>query len=331
MLRLNADAVFEGGGVKGIAFIGAIQVMEEEGYRWQKLAGTSAGSIIASLLSAGYNGDELYAIFKHFDFASLLERRGWRSIPLLGPLWSLLTQKGIYPGQRLEQFVDDLLRRKGIRTFGDLPPDKLKIIVSDISEYRMLVLPDDLVHFQLNPLTFPIARAVRMSSALPYFFQPVLLRHAVSKNVHYLVDGGLLSNFPVWLFDVEQPRWPTFGFRLSSPPPGEQLEEAESAEHEEGKRNITGLLSYSKSLLITMLEAHDRLHVKQAEAVRTIFIPTRGIRSTQFRMSPQMRENIYRSGRAAAERFVRQWDYAQYLKTFRTSTDPADKKKSGCS
>ena len=326
---MNADAVFEGGGVKGLAFIGAVQVMEEHGYRWQKLAGTSAGSIIASLLSAGYSGLELYKIFSQFDYESLVDRRGWRSIPLLGPLWALLTQKGIFPGQPLERFVDELLRRKGIRTFGDLPPDKLKIIVSDISEYRMLVLPDDLVHFQLNPATFSIARAVRMSSAMPYFFQPVQLRNAATKKVHYLVDGGLLSNFPVWLFDEEQPRWPTFGFRLSAPPPGEQT--PAGIMDEEREKQITGLLSYSKALIVTMLEAHDRLHVKNAEAVRTIFIPTKGIRTTQFRLTPQMREHIYRSGRAAAEQFLRQWDYTHYLTTFRrANAAPPDQKKSGC-
>ena len=56
--NLIADAVFEGGGVKGIALVGAVAVAEEKGYRWANLAGTSAGAIVASLLAAGYTGAE---------------------------------------------------------------------------------------------------------------------------------------------------------------------------------------------------------------------------------------------------------------------------------
>jgi NTE family protein len=60
--NLRADAVFEGGGVKGIGLVGAVTVMEERGYRWMNLAGTSAGAIVASLLAAGYTGPELAGI-----------------------------------------------------------------------------------------------------------------------------------------------------------------------------------------------------------------------------------------------------------------------------
>ena len=52
---LKADAVFEGGGVKGIGLVGAVAFAEEKGYRWVNLAGTSAGAIVAALLAAGYN------------------------------------------------------------------------------------------------------------------------------------------------------------------------------------------------------------------------------------------------------------------------------------
>ena len=58
MKRLKADAVFEGGGVRGIAFLGAIQAMEEENVRWQRLAGTSAGAVIAALLASGFKSHD---------------------------------------------------------------------------------------------------------------------------------------------------------------------------------------------------------------------------------------------------------------------------------
>jgi predicted acylesterase/phospholipase RssA len=58
----KADAVFEGGGVKGIALAGAIVVAESLGVQWQRVAGTSAGAITACLLAAGYTGEELIPI-----------------------------------------------------------------------------------------------------------------------------------------------------------------------------------------------------------------------------------------------------------------------------
>lgn len=65
---LKADAVFEGGGVKGIGLVGALSVAEEKGYRWQNVAGTSAGAIVAGLVAAGYSAAELQEIMAELDY-----------------------------------------------------------------------------------------------------------------------------------------------------------------------------------------------------------------------------------------------------------------------
>jgi NTE family protein len=301
---VKADAVFEGGGVKGIAFIGALAEMETRGYVWEKVAGTSAGAIVAALVSAGYRSQDLYEILRKLNYHMFLQRKGWTRIPLLGPVYELLARQGMYPSDQIEQYIDRLLRQKGIRTFGDLPDNKLRILASDITAGRMLILPDDLSEFGIEPTRFPIARAVRMSSCIPYFFQPYLLYR--NREPHYIVDGGLLSNFPVWLFDVKgRPRWPTFGFRLTD-------------EQSYAKPfKVKGLLSYSKALLSTMLDAHDRFYVKKAHAVRTVFIPTLGVRITQFDLPTEKRKELYESGRNAACEFLRTWDFENYIKEFR--------------
>ena len=54
---LKIDAVFEGGGVKGIGLVGAVAVTEEKGYQFENLAGTSAGAIVAALIAAGYKSE----------------------------------------------------------------------------------------------------------------------------------------------------------------------------------------------------------------------------------------------------------------------------------
>jgi len=300
---MKADAVFEGGGVKGIAFIGALRVMEENGYRWERVAGTSAGSIVAALISAGYSSDEMLGIFRKLDTIRFLRQKGFRRVPLLGQLYGLLIHEGMYPGDAIEQFVEELLHRKGIHTFGDLPGNKLRIVASDITAGKMLILPDDLVDFDIDPVSFPIARAVRMSSSIPFFFQPALVDR--EKQVHCIVDGSLLSNYPVWLFDVpEKPRWPTFGFRLHDMNP-------------KTAPRVNGLFAFSRGLILTMLDAHDRFFVEKSQAVRTIFIQTRGVRTTQFKLTEEMREQLVQSGEEAARKFLKKWDFDAYIRQFR--------------
>lgn len=302
---MKVDAVFEGGGVKAIAFLGAIAEMEARGYTWEKLAGTSAGSVVAALLAAGYRSEELLPIFLKFNYLMLIESRGIARIPIIGPALQLLWSKGLHPSNRIETFLAQLLKLKGISTFGDLPQDKLRIIASDVTDGKMLILPDDIARFNLDPQTFPIARAVQMSCSIPYYFEPVTLD--ADDLPHYIVDGALLSNYPIWLFDVPgTPRWPTFGFRF-----GDELSLADS-------HPINGILSYTKAIVTTMLDAQDQIYVKKPDAVRTIFIPTFQIKTTQFHISRAQKEMLYESGKLATQAFFATWDFEQYCKLYRS-------------
>jgi NTE family protein len=313
---VKADAVFEGGGVKGIAFIGALKVMEEHGYVWEKLAGTSAGAIVAALVSAGYRSVELLPVFQKLDYTCFLQRKGIGRLPGVGPVLGLLVHEGMYVTERMERFIGELLERKGVRTFGDLPPNKLRIIASDITAGKMLILPDDLGSFGIDPRQFSVATAVRMSASIPFYFQPAVLKKG--DDSHYIVDGGLLSNYPVWLFDVPGvPRWPTIGFRLH----------AKRMEMEETRTN--GLYSFTRALILTMLDAHDRFYVQKAQAVRTIFIDTDGVRSTRFHLSREMRNKLLQSGEQAVHRFLQQWNFAEYIRHYRRiPTSQSDHPKS---
>ena len=73
--NLMADAVFEGGGVKGIGLVGAVAVAEERGYQWVNIAGTSAGAIVAALLAAGYSAAEMKQIMEELDYNSFKDAR----------------------------------------------------------------------------------------------------------------------------------------------------------------------------------------------------------------------------------------------------------------
>jgi NTE family protein len=170
-----------------------------------------------------------------------------------------------------------------------------------------------------------------MSMSIPIFFDPVVYHDP--RNPHdqrLIVDGGLLSNFPVWLFDSppgQVPRWPTFGLLLVAPNQQAPLVAGDAPERtDEGEVSILGFLM---AIGHTMMEAHDRLYVEQANYARTIPINTLGVQTTQFSIDddPQLKRKLYDSGRDAAAEFLKTWDFNAYIKTFRQGDQPTRRER----
>lgn len=358
---LVADAVFEGGGVKGIGLVGALAYCEEKGYSWKCVAGTSAGAITAALVAAGYTAAEIKAEldrlmrepnadgrvgYERFKDKSLLD-----CIPGLGPALSLGFEKGIYEGEFFEGWLRGLLAAKGKRTFANILNEehaadakdspyryRLRVIASDITRRRMLVLPQDIAdyeEFDGDPDKLDIARAVRMSMSIPFFFEPVeltcrddkfprtekeqgqeattgrRLAFTASERRCFIVDGGVLSNFPVDLFDAppdRAPRWPTFGFKLVAP-------------SDDRPNRIHGPVSLFAALFTTMMEAHDQRHMDEEAEVRTIRIRTEKVKTTDFDLSPVDSDALYQRGHEGARKFFERWNalggFAGYVAKYR--------------
>ncbi|WP_334077058.1 patatin-like phospholipase family protein [Paenibacillus sanfengchensis] len=311
------NGVFEGGGVKGISLAGAVKAAEEHGWRFHRVAGTSSGSIVASMLAAGYDGEEMREIILETSFTRFLRRAPIFNTSLIGPALRVLIKKGLYSGEALEEWIRKILLDKGIRTFGDLQENKLKIIASDITSGKILVLPDDLAKIGLRPEAFEVAKAVRMSCSIPYFFDPVLLRlpPKLAKGKRFpdqflhIVDGGLLSNFPLWLFDQtpaalkEDKIIPTVGFQM--------VGKNSSQPHV-----IRGPFSMLQALVETMLSAHDERYIEQENRYRTVKIPTLGISTTQFDIGKEESLLLYESGLRAGNRFFGDWNDQYYEEQF---------------
>lgn len=297
---MKADAVFEGGGVRGVAFAGAIEAMEEQNVEWVNLAGTSAGAVVASLLAAGYTSTEIKNALKQMDFAKFRGKTVVNRIPIIGSLMQLIFSLGIYKNDYLEAWVDELLTAKGIKTFADLPEGKLKIIASDISYGKILIFPDDLPRYDLSPADVPISKAVMMSSSMPFFYRPVIWKGKNGKK-SYILDGGLLSNFPIWIFDAKEkePRHPTIGFHFVK-------------DRIIGHSIIPSPLHLFENIFRTMLQAHDLRHLDTAERERTIQIPSGDISATDFDLSESEIETLYASGYKAAIRFLSTWDFDKH-------------------
>ena len=320
-----ADLVFEGGGVKGIGLAGAYAALEQRGFAHKGVAGTSAGAITAALVAAGYSSAELDRILLDLPFSEFKDK-GWEDrLPLIGKGVGLLMEHGIYEGEFFRDWIAEKLAARRITRFGQLVNEEaeapenrwwLKVIASDVTCRRMLVLPQDAAHLGIEPDEMEIADAVRMSMSIPLFFEPVVHKDPDGER-HVIVDGGMLSNFPVWLFDRREgePRWPTFGLMLVEPEPRKPIGHRLRGEDYGARRG--SLLDYFKGLAQTMMEAHDRLYLDKPTFARTIPIPTLGVGTTEFEITPKRIRALYDSGHEAASQFLDDWDFATYVEEFR--------------
>ena len=127
------------------------------------------------------------------------------------------------------------------------------------------------------------------------FYQPAVL------HGNFLVDGAILSNFPIDSFD-DTADWPTFGVKLSA---------KESATISINR--VTNPVNFTTAIFNTMMEAHDRIHLDEpSTAARTIFIDTLGIHTTDFDIKPNQQQALFASGQAAGSKFLKTWNYRKY-------------------
>ena len=319
----KADLVLEGGGVKGIALVGAIAVLEEHGYVFNRVAGTSAGSIVGSLVAAGMSSTEMVELMRSLDYTSFSDKGPEDRFPG-GRLYSLLRQQGVYEGEYFKTWLGEILEARGVRTFADLryedpgmtlPADqryKLVVMASDVSVGRLRRLPWDYPDFGLEPAEVPVVDAVRASMSIPFFFEPVRVRNRLTDTEIWLVDGGILSNFPVEVFDRSHgspPRWPTFGIKLSARRGAQAV-----------RFQVDNTYDLARSILATMTSFHDQMHIDApGVTARTIFVDTFGVKATDFDLTRETADRLYANGRAAAESFLAGWDFDAYVAQFRTS------------
>jgi NTE family protein len=290
------DGVFSGGGIKGYGLVGALQELEEKGFVFHRTAGTSAGSIIAAFVAAGYTGKEMEKFFLDIDLSGMLDkRRGLLPIPFAK--WLLLYWKlGLYKGNALEAWVAGKLAERNVVTFKDVRPKSLRIITSDISNGKLVVLPDDLPNYGIDPSAFPVAKAVRMSCSIPYFFEPVKLN--VGKSKFLFVDGGVLSNFPMWLFNSDHVRKerPVIGLRLS-------VDEIWKP-HE-----VDNAVELFSALFKTMKDAHDARYISKKHVHNIVFIPMKGISAMDFNLNDEKKGELINNGRQCTKEFLIKWTY----------------------
>jgi NTE family protein len=298
--------VLEGGGAKLFGHIGALAGIEAKGFKPSHMAGTSSGAIVGALRIAGYTPEEIMSIVNTIDLRSLKDPGN--NVPGKSA-YNLLRKFGLYEGDFFYELMRDHLKSKGVETFGDLRSSEIgdaddpklrwrfKCYAADVSRGMLITLPHDLPHlYGISADEYEVATAIRGSMSIPVFYKPVKLGSS------YLVDGGLISNFPINSFDLDgEPTWPTFGLLLD--------EDRKAKTHQ-----ITGKIhTYFTAVLKTMLAAHDKTLIDPFEYYhRTIKVPVGSVGTTDFDISVEKQRWLYQNGYDAAKQFLRHWSWNRY-------------------
>lgn len=320
---MQAFGIFEGGGAKGLAHVGALKAIENR-VQFIGVSGSSAGAIIAALVAVGYTADELFdplenptgllnvnytkdlfeikdwTLWKKFELdfkatfcgASLLVAWGqtisfwFRNRKIIQHLQK---RHGVFQSTKLQDWINKLLRDKLLADgFID---ETIKII-----NFSHIAMPLKIVATNVESQRIflfsidatpneSVAKAVTASASLPFFFAPI------KDDKGLLLDGGLLSNFPAWNFDKERrktgPLIPTLGFRLVS-----ELPDDSSCSN-----------SFLGKLLFTVLQGDELLEVREVENLHSIPLRvTAG--TTAFDMDDKSKIALYEQGKASTISFL---------------------------
>lgn len=305
--------VFEGGGVKGLAYVGALKVLEEKGIEQNitRVAGASAGAICALLVGLNYTSDEIKDILWKMDFRNFMDK----SKMILKNTYRLLNHFGWYKGDFFKQWIEGVIEKKTGQkhiTFKQLK-DKgtfkdMVFIGTNLSTHF-----SELFSYRTTP-DMDIAEAIRITMSIPLFFQSVKTNH----NQVY-VDGGLLMNYPIKVFDrklyvennhiikeyynhlndeITSPEMAyvynkeTLGFRLDS-------EKDIRIFHDKASpsiHKINNFQDYVWNVSKTLLDAQLNSHLHSDDWHRTVYINTLGIKTTDFDLTDEQKKALVQSG-----------------------------------
>lgn len=315
-----------GGGVKGFSYIGVFRANEEYNISWGNMAGVSVGALAIAINASGYNSLEfqnlidtlnledlqinkfsnLPVVKRYKEFMAKLEKSEEnRALGLLAniaagvntkkeanrknilsDIIAFSKDKALFDGDYLEEWIYDILIKKGVRTFGDLKDGiidkknpkayKIRMTCVDCTRAKTVVLPDDLTYYGINPDDFEVAKAVRISTCIPFAFKPVIIKKdGIS---HFLIDGGVFDNFPYWLIDNSV--YPAIGFRLKN---------------EKQNNNFQSSINIIKNIISSLYNIGIPKHSKSdINYMETIITPD--VSTLDFNLSEEIKNQLIESG-----------------------------------
>ena len=357
-MSLKFDLVFEGGGAKGIVFVGALQALEEKKYEYRRLIGTSAGAISAVLCAAGYNSNELLEavnqrtpngkpIFTTFmdrpkasDFSqeirdNSVSMQAFAKVPLVSffrgklldflldnPLFarqfSFIECGGFYSGNTFLNWIGERLKQKefdpGITLleFYNKTQKDLSLVATNVTKQRLMVL-----NHRTAP-NLPVARAVRMSMSIPFVWQEVTWDSVWGNYLPIkepvigskIVDGGVLSNFPMNLIAETNHAGDVMGENLTvnfvnaAENLGLLIDESKPVSGQPATVHNTKLIDDLPTIgrihkiAETMMSARDNSIIDKYRQ-QICFLPAQGYGTLEFDMDETRRDALITAGKKA--------------------------------
>ncbi|HLF35366.1 MAG TPA: patatin-like phospholipase family protein [Cyclobacteriaceae bacterium] len=312
------NLVFEGGGVKGIAYGGSLEVLDSLGIlpNIERVGGTSAGAINAALLAVGYTHGEMSDLISRTDFSEFAD--GGLLVSKISRLWRNF---GINKGDVFKNFIREKIRAKTGNpdfTFRQLAEkvslktpgfSYLYVIATDLTNQHPLIFS----HEESQHPDTPIGDAVRMSMSIPLYFMAARYKESV------MVDGGVSYNYAANIFDnkkyLSNPvngdaghyknkndlvfNYETLGFRLDS------SEVIRYSLHDWAipPQPTGNFKEFTAALLNFMMEMANKAHLVEKDWNRTIFIDTLDVRTTEFKISEIKIKALIKSGKECTEKY----------------------------
>ena len=302
------NMVFEGGGVKGIAYGGALYELEEMGIlsSIERVAGTSAGAITAVLLAVGYNHKEVSDIVASINFNDFADD----SAGIVRDAERFISDFGWHKGDFFRRWIGKLIRnKKGKKdlTFKELHESKnsldLYLVATNLSDQTSEIFSHE------HTPDIEIRDAARMSMSIPLYFKCV--RYGKDKDI--MIDGGVAWNYPLNIFDnikyVSNPKngekvsynksdgyilnQETLGFRLDSM----QEIDFNQSNWSNVPKDIDNILNYAMSLVEFMHTMANKKHLHKNDWNRTVFIDTLDVNTTDFNISKKKINDLIESGK----------------------------------
>ena len=342
--ELVADLALEGGGVKGIGIVGAVSALAEAGYRFQRVAGSSAGAIAAALIAAiAKKGepDGMQALHGYLDnltftefmpqgkLHAFMDHHFGQAGELLSDADVLTRRMGVYSGDYLFTWLRPIMNKTlGVTTFEDLkitpeedpgmslPENKryrLVVHTSDITRGELVQLPWDYGFYGQDRDTQDVVAAVRASMSIPFFFEPVTF-DALPADVS--VPGPAGAAIPVhydggtvtWVDGGMLRNFPINAFDREDggPPrwPTIGIKLSSLQTRYPASKASTTAYGEGRGCLHTMMNEWDAYSVDAATAGRTIFVDNAGVGTTEFDLSQDKRDELFLSGVSESTNFI---------------------------
>ncbi|WP_420429024.1 patatin-like phospholipase family protein [Kordiimonas sp.] len=281
------NLVFEGGGVRGVAYAGALKVFEEQGLLpgVRRVAGASAGAFAALLLSLGYSSDRLKDALRSIHFKTLEDKPN--------PL-RVVSHYGLYKGDVLHDWILRQVTNLGLPeslTFEGLNERggrDLTVFATDLTTCNTREFS-----FEQTPQT-SVVGAVRASMSIPLMYAAWQFPGGEPDD-HVYVDGGVAYNYPIGAFDAGDVNSGTLGFRFVRG--GDSAQIAEHQPH--------NFFEYAKNLFAAVMSAQNiNFEHDPAQVRRSVLIDDLGFRATDLSLSDADFNRLYASGYEATKRYL---------------------------